>query len=1064
VTSGASTTADFASAPSETADFQPGQGARVQSASPTDERAPAGFVIEKELGRGGMGVVYLARHTRLDRLCALKMILAAEHADSAQRERFDKEAQAIARLQHENIVRVFEIGEHNQQPFMALEFCEGGSLDKKLRTQQPTPREAATLVRTLALGMQAAHEARVIHRDLKPGNILLAADGTPKVTDFGLARKLDEDGATRTGVIAGTPSYMPPEQARGDKELGPAVDIWALGAILYECLTGRPPFKAATSMETLRQVLDNEPVAVQQLNPSVPRDLETICLKCLQKDPRRRYGSARELAADLGRFLNGEPIVARPVGTIERAVKWVKRNRVVSLLAAAILLVLTAGVGVSSYFAAEAINKAALAGEKEQEARTNEANANREAAVAKARARQAEDARHGMEIDRGLTALERNDLPGTLDALDRMEPRYYDAWETVYLRNLVLRQTQQPRALISSTVPVASLCFSPDGKRLVSGGGGFDNFGKPLPGELKLWDAVTGQELLTFKGHTLPVTSVCFSPDGQRVLSGSADQPDPAGGPPGEVKLWDASTGRELLSFQGHKGRVASVSFSPDGKRVLSGGGIFGKPGELKVWDTVTGQEVFSLTGHTFSVTSATFSPDGKRIASASGTEGATPGKRLPGEVKVWDTETGEELLTLRGYPGQEVVVCFSLDSKRIISGSGGAPGRPAEIKVSDAATGREVFPLKGLQGRVLGVSYSPDGQRIFALGDSRGKLWDAESGQEKLALKGTTRPVVWSPDGKRIVSPAKVWDAETGRLKRTLLGHAELVYGVSFSPDGQRILSGSADKTAKVWDLETGREIHTLTEHTDQVHSIAWSPDGKRVATGSHDNTVKLWDATTGQEIRTFQGHTHWVYDVCFSPDGQRLLSGSGDGTVKLWDAETGQVIRSIQAHPLPVPGGPPLPVTCVSFSPDGQRILTGSIDRTAKVWDLATGTRRLTLKGHAGELWSVAWSPDGQRIVTGSGDKTVRVWDAEGQLKHTLQGHTGDVRSVRFSPDSQRVVSGSSDRTAKVWDAGTGQELFTLQGHTVSVHGVGFSPDGQLVLSGSGDRTVKVWDATGK
>jgi hypothetical protein len=300
--------------------------ASVRRAISSGNLAPPGYELVEEIGRGGMGVVYRARQTRLNRTCALKMILAGGHAGAAQRERFETEAQAIARLQHENIVRVYEIGEHQGQPFMALEFCEGGSLDRRLRAQQPTPHEAAILVRTLAMGMQAAHDARVIHRDLKPSNILLTGEGTLKVTDFGVARKLDEIGQTHTGSVIGTPSYMPPEQARGEKELGPAVDIYALGAILYECLTGRPPFKAATAMETVLQVIGTEPVAVRQLNPAVPLDLETICLKCLQKDPRKRYASAKELADDLGRFVEGKPILARPVGVVERALRWCRRN------------------------------------------------------------------------------------------------------------------------------------------------------------------------------------------------------------------------------------------------------------------------------------------------------------------------------------------------------------------------------------------------------------------------------------------------------------------------------------------------------------------------------------------------------------------------------------------------------------------------------------------------------------------------------------------------------------------------------------------------------------------
>jgi len=265
-----------------------------------------------------MGVVYKARHLRLNRVVALKMILSGAHAGATHLARFQTEAQAVARLQHPNIVQVHEVGEHDGKPFFSLEFCEGGSLDRKLAGHPLPPQQAAQLVETLARGMHAAHQANVIHRDLKPANVLLAADGTPKITDFGLAKKLDEAGQTQTGEIMGTPSYMAPEQAQGKRDVGPAADIYALGAILYELLTGRPPFRAATHMDTLLQVVSDDPAPPRQLNPGVPRDLEAVCLNCLEKDPRRRYLDAAALAADLASFQAGEPVAVLQSGLFDR--------------------------------------------------------------------------------------------------------------------------------------------------------------------------------------------------------------------------------------------------------------------------------------------------------------------------------------------------------------------------------------------------------------------------------------------------------------------------------------------------------------------------------------------------------------------------------------------------------------------------------------------------------------------------------------------------------------------------------------------------------------------------
>ncbi len=278
-----------------------------------------GYELLSELGRGGMGVVYKARHLKLHRVVALKMILAGGHAGAADLARFQTEAEAIARLQHPNIVQVHEVGEHEGKPFFSLEFCGGGSLEKKLNGTPQPAREAATLVETLARAMQAAHDHQIIHRDLKPANVMLTEEGELKITDFGLAKKLDEAGQTHSGAILGTPSYMAPEQAGvGTGVIGPAADLYALGAILYECLTGRPPFRAATSLDTVLQVMSDDPVPPRQLNSAVPRDLEAICLKCLQKDPQRRYLNAADLAADLGRFLEGESVLAHQSGLFDR--------------------------------------------------------------------------------------------------------------------------------------------------------------------------------------------------------------------------------------------------------------------------------------------------------------------------------------------------------------------------------------------------------------------------------------------------------------------------------------------------------------------------------------------------------------------------------------------------------------------------------------------------------------------------------------------------------------------------------------------------------------------------
>ncbi len=335
-----------------------------------------GYEILGELGRGGMGVVYKARQVALNRVVALKMILGGAHAGSDELARFRIEAEAVAQLQHPNIVQVYDVGECEGKPFFSLEFVEGGSLDQKLNRKAQKAKEAAGLLEVLARAMHSAHEKGIVHRDLKPANILLTSDGEPKITDFGLAKRLADDSSkTQSGSVMGTPSYMAPEQAAGRVEdMGPATDVYALGAILYDALTGRPPFKGATVADTLNQVRNDEPMPPSRLQPRVPRDLETICLKCLQKSPRKRYASAQALAEDLRRFLAGEPILARPMGRPERLWRWCRRNPLPTSLLVTVTLGSAFGMWHLSRLSQDLVHATALEGAAQQSETFDELN------------------------------------------------------------------------------------------------------------------------------------------------------------------------------------------------------------------------------------------------------------------------------------------------------------------------------------------------------------------------------------------------------------------------------------------------------------------------------------------------------------------------------------------------------------------------------------------------------------------------------------------------------------------------------------------------------------------
>jgi WD40 repeat protein/tRNA A-37 threonylcarbamoyl transferase component Bud32 len=1046
-----------------------------------------GHSIIKELGRGGMGVVYLARQEQLKRLVALKMILSGSLAGEVEVARFRREAESAARLQHANIVAVHEIGLCNGLPYFSLEYVEGGSLADALDGKPVPPESAAQLVEVLARAVHHAHQHGIIHRDLKPANVLLSfSDASqkrsgeqrfceaslngcvPKITDFGLAKQLDDSSQTRSGAIVGTPSYMAPEQACGDTAaIGTASDIYALGAILYEMLSGRPPFRGTTVMETLEQVRHQEPVTLSRLQPGCPRDLETICLKCLRKEPEKRYGSAEALADDLHHFLAGEPILARPVGAAERLWKWARRRPAVAMLLATTLLTALAGFALVAWKWREA-DAAKQTAEKalgaEETARRDETAQRLRAVSALEESRRSQ---YFTNIAFAFQAWSANDI-GKMEELLGACPPDLRRWEW----QLGLRRCRDGLATLRpGGSPVQAVAFSPGGRRLAAGAG--EPFAPDAPGTIHVWDLERGGEALLLRGHTGAVTALHFLPDGQRVVSASVGLEFLKGlkeggrfNPRGQVILWDLKTRKPLLTLRDVYG---SASLTADGERLATAA----LDGTIQIRNTKTGKVEQSFERLDGVVSSVVISPDGGHVAAAAGW--VTPQGNFGSDVLVWDVRLKKLAFSFQMARVEVGGLAFSPDGKRLAWG--GTGGR---VEVRETATGRLLLPLAGHTEAVMGVAFSPDGKQLATTSNDRSaKLWDAQTGLVLATFRGHSARVGalgFDPAGWRLATGGrdglvKVWDVLAGPTPRRLRGHTQPVRSLSFSPDG-RLATCSIDKVL-LWEPRSAGKPRELDCDAQRV---AFSPDGRRMAAAigwltnaERPGVVEVWDVRQGRKLHTLTGHKLAVLHVAYSPDGKLLVSASGDptakpprpGTVRVWDAATGKFFRAFE----PQVGV----VADLAFSADGRRLALAGTGGAVSLWDVGENREVRRLTGHRGWAHSVAFSPDGRTLVSGDFSGVLRSWEADsGRLLRTWNGHTGIIYSLAFSPDGRRLASAGVNPLAggeevKLWEPVTGREILTLPGRVV----VAFSPDGNLLAApGSGGldaaAEVRVWDGT--
>jgi WD40 repeat protein len=1112
----------------------------VPALPPTDFHTPqpdAGTVLAgrykllEEIGEGGMGTVWVAQQTQpIKRTVAVKLIKPGMDSRTVL-VRFEAERQALALMDHPNIARVLDAGATTDgRPFFVMELVRGVPITRFCDERRLTPRQRLELFVPVCQAIQHAHQKGVIHRDLKPSNVLVAMYDdrpVPKVIDFGVAKAIGQPLTEHTlhtgfGTVIGTPQYMSPEQATfNNLDVDTRSDVYSLGVLLYELLVGSPPFakgdlERAGVMEMLRVVREVEPprpstklstadalptlaanrsTEPKALTGMLRSELDWVVMKALEKDRTRRYETANGFAADLLRYLGGEPVQAVPPSMSYRLRKFVRKHKGRVVIAAVLGLALLGAAGGTGYGVLEAGHQRVANSLREQaeDARDAAERARRQAETARdgeARERQAavvardgeKTARTSAETARDLLALEREKLAhyeygrtiqvayqewknGNIAiALALLGGTRGDlrGWEYDYVYRLCHGQyltigdfANQPSTLqtLSSFMTVAA--FSPDGTRVVTAA---------RDKTAQLWDARTGAKRAVLTGHTDNVTSAAFSPDSRWVVTTSADN---------TVRVWDAVTGAERTIFKGHAQRVTSAQFSPGSRWVVTAS----VDRTARVWDAETGAELVALTGARTAVRSAAFSPDGLLVVTIP----------FDGTARVWDVATGVELATLRGHRGLVISAAFSPDGQRLVTVSS-----DLTVRVWDAVTGAQRAVLTGHSKPVSSAVFSPNGRHVVtASWDRTARLWDAETGAELAVLTGHTAEVLsaaFSPDGQRVVTasvdktarlweaaPGRAWDPTTGGELAVFKGHTQRVTSAAFSPDGRRVFTAAWDNSVRVWDAtgEVESVAVALKGHTGDTLCAAFSPDARRVLVASADKTARVWEvpsarrfppqdgrgsegyAVTGTELASLKGFKNAVRAAAFSPDGQLLVTVAiSDETVRVWDAATGAERAAFKGH-----GDE---ILSAAFSPDGKRVVTSSWDKTARVWDAATGAELAVFKGHTNRVIAAAFSPDGTRVVTGSWDKTARVWDAAtGTELLTLQGHTGTVMGAAFSPDGTRVVTAGGDKTARVWNAATGTEIAVLKGHTSPLKAAVFGPDTRRVVSVSTDRTVRVWDA---
>ena len=1041
-----------------------GTGQRATPSTGESIRYIGDYEIIDEIARGGMGVVYKAKQKTLGRTVALKMILSGELASEHEVQRFYGEAEAAAGLDHPGIVPIFEVGSYGDHHYFSMALIEGPSLASEMR-QGPLPVDRAVkLTRQIAEAVQYAHSKDVIHRDLKPGNVLLDDADRPHITDFGLAKRGDGADLTASGQVLGTPAYMPPEQARGATDLiGVRSDVYSIGAMLYAMLLGRPPHAADSAVETLRQVVDVEPPSVRSLNPAIPRDLETICQTCLAKTPAQRYESAQEIADELGRYQRGEPIHARPVSFLEKSIRWAKRKPAAAALAATLVL-FTGLLAVGG--PAVALKQASL----RQEAESNEQLAKQSANQERLARSEADESRrllaeenlrnshalYARTLSLAYGQFRQGNLTGAEDSLASTNANLR-GFEWEYLNRLCNSELQRYLGLTAATGKVA---ITADGNHVVASQTG----GTPT---LFVWHVDETQPIAK---HA--VVALALSRDGSK-----AAMIDPA--EPGTIRLMDPVSGTTIGSMKSVALEQRVAVFGGPGEGLL---GLVTNDRHVRVFDTQTGKEVAAIKEewrrklHPIAISQA-----GDRVAWR---------RRDDNAVVIHELPSGRRLFEGPVDPSMRDFACpvqFSPD------GSVLAVGGYEQVEIRDAVTGQVRQRFSGLRGHSISLDFAPDGKRLaVTCRDGSVRVFRMGQAQAVATMTGHhigvtygVLAVAFDASGDRLVSVGadnfvKLWDAYQGDQKAVnqsniaggfdrpranqeldylttpehMIEHLRIVDG------GRKLLCASRDQSVRVFDLDKQQEERSWTDLGDNQGCVDLSTQTASIVCGggslgdAYPGVVKCFDTESGDERWTSDAASGPINRVRFMNAGTQIAVSVGSqvvtrGELFVLDAATGEVVWKTDKFPAAIRD--------IDISPDGQTIrCVGNFNGIVSV-DSQTGEPKNAFGDRP--CFSIDHSSDGSLLAVGARDWSIRLFDlATQQQRWVSRRHSGAVCGVQFAGDDRRLVSVALDGTTRIWDTTYGDELVSLVDDGSEKFSLAVSDDGSHVAVGGVNDTVLI------